>query len=172
MSYFKPFPMLQNDKLLLRYMEEEDARALFSLRSDAEQMRYIDRPLHQTEAESLAHIELLQQQIDSGEGVSWAISLPGHPRMIGSICLFNFSEDRKEAEIGYELHPNMQRRGLIKMAIELVLNYAKNELQLRYVHAHTHRDNEGSKRLLAHHQFRILGASPIAKDSFWYRKQF
>jgi len=164
--------MLQNDRLLLRYLEEEDARALFQLRSDAEQMRYIDRPLHQSEAESLAHIEMLQEQIDKGQSIGWAICLPGHPRMLGVISLFNFSDDRKEAEVGYELHPNVQRQGLMKEALKLVLLYAKDKLGLRYVHAHTHRGNEASKRLLAHYQFRILGASPIAKDSFWYRKQF
>ncbi|WCL83032.1 GNAT family N-acetyltransferase [Saprospira sp. CCB-QB6] len=171
MSYFKPFPMLQNDQLLLRYMEEEDARALFQLRSDAEQMRYVNRPLHQSEAESLAHIEMLQEHIETGKSISWAISLPGHPRMLGAICLFSFSDDRKEAEVGYELHPNVQRQGLMKAALKLVLEYANEQLGLRYVHAHTHRDNEASKRLLAHYQFRILGASPIEQDSFWYRKQ-
>ena len=36
-----------------------------------------------------------------------------HFEMIGSICLWNFTDNQKSAEIGYDLSPKYQRKGIM-----------------------------------------------------------
>ena len=42
-AVFQGFPTLRTDRLYLRALEEEDAPALFAIRSDARVMEFLDR---------------------------------------------------------------------------------------------------------------------------------
>ena len=73
--------------------------------------------------------------------------------IIGTICLWNFSEDRKVAEVGYELLPDYHRRGIMSETLGAVLNYGFNELNLQEIVAITNKHNENSIGLLLKHHF-------------------
>ena len=62
--------------------------------------------------------------------------------MIGSICLWNFSEDRKVAEIGYDLDPKYQRKGIMTESINAVLNFGFRKLSLEKIEAFTQKQNK------------------------------
>jgi ribosomal-protein-alanine N-acetyltransferase len=72
---------------------------------------------------------------------------------LGTICLWNFSEDRKTAEVGYELLPDHHRKGIMSEALTAVLNYGFNQLHLQEIVAMTNTFNENSKGLLLKHDF-------------------
>ena len=80
-------------------------------------------------------------------------SLKDQTNLIGTICLYRFSEDRKEAEVGYELLPDYHRKGIMSEALKAVLNFGFNELYLSEILAFTNKFNENSKSLLLKHQF-------------------
>ncbi|WP_262485638.1 GNAT family N-acetyltransferase [Chryseobacterium wanjuense] len=67
--------------------------------------------------------------------------------------MYNFSEDRKVAEVGYELLPDYHRQGIMSEALNTVVNFAFNELHLHEILAMTHQSNENSKSLLLKHDF-------------------
>ena len=76
--------------------------------------------------------------------------------MIGSISLWNFSEDKKTGEVGYDLSTKHHNTGVMSEALKCVLNYGFNTLQLDKIEAFTHRDNEPSKKLLIKHNFNLI----------------
>jgi len=67
----------------------------------------------------------------------------------------NFSEDRKTAEVGYELLPNYHRKGIMSEALKAVLNFGFNELYLNEILAFTNKFNENSKSLLLKNNFTL-----------------
>mgnify|MGYP003618980836 CR=1 FL=1 len=70
---FLPFHNLETERLYLRRVIKEDVNEIFALRSDQEVMKYIPRPLVKTDEDALAHIAMIDEKIDSNEGINWAL---------------------------------------------------------------------------------------------------
>ena len=60
--------------------------------------------------------------------------------MIGTICFWNESADRKSAELGYELHPEYQGNGYMDEAMKEVIGFAFRS-GFTSLEAYTHKDN-------------------------------
>jgi [ribosomal protein S5]-alanine N-acetyltransferase len=141
---------------MLRRLVAEDRKALFILRNDEQVSRFIQRNRMTSETEAAAFMEKIWSNGDRGPDIFWAICLNTQPELIGTICLWNFSEDRKQAELGYELFPAFQGRGLMSEAVQTVMDYGFKDLALTTVEAYTHKANMRSKKMLAKFQFRYL----------------
>ena len=59
----------------------------------------------------------------------------------------------KIAEVGYDLNPIFQRKGIMSEALNKVINFGFNELGLDNIEAYTHIQNENSKKLLEKNGF-------------------
>ena len=81
--------------------------------------------------------------------------------MIGSICLWNFSEDQKTAEIGYDLSPDYQGKGIMHESLCRIIEFGFQNLNLEFIEAFTHYKNEPSKKLLENNGFKLV---PGKKD--------
>src|SRR5690349_1796859 len=91
---FLPFPELQTKRLLLRRMTMADAAALFSLRSNESAMQYIGRPKATSIEEMEAYIQRIEDNLQSGDGILWAIALQDDPAlMIGTICYWKIVKE-------------------------------------------------------------------------------
>ncbi len=150
------FPEIKTKHLILRRLVPEDREGIFFLRNDEHVNKFIRRVRMTSETEAVTFIEKIWSNDDQGLSVFWAITLNTSPDLIGTICLWNFSEDRKLAELGYELLPSFQGRGLMPEAVKAVLNYGFQDCGLTMIEAYTHRDNIRSKKMLAKFQFRLL----------------
>jgi len=150
------FRLIKTSRLVLRRLVAEDRKALFILRNDEQVNRFIMRNRMTSESEATAFIEQIWSNVDRGPDIYWAICLSSQPDLIGTICLWNFSEDRKQAELGYELFPAFQGRGLMSEAVQAVLDYGFKALALTNVEAYTHKANMRSKKMLTKFKFRHL----------------
>jgi ribosomal-protein-alanine N-acetyltransferase len=74
--------------------------------------------------------------------------------LVGTICLFSFSDENARCEIGYELLTNFQGQGIMKEAVEKVIDYAFNTIKVKKIEACLHRDNQRSINLLEKFSFR------------------
>jgi ribosomal-protein-alanine N-acetyltransferase len=103
--------------------------------------------------------------IENNGGVYWAIVYKQENRLIGTICMFSFNIEESRAEIGYELLPAFQGKGLMHEAINEVLNYASSILHIQTLEAWSHKHNESSIALLTQNEFkRDLQAEFGVKD--------
>lgn len=149
-------PQIKTDRLLLRRLLVSDWEIISFLRTDKEVNKYVDRPEAKTKEEALQFIQKIDELIEKGDSYYWAITLKDVGKMIGSISLWHFSEDRKTAEVGYDLSPEFQRKGMMDEALKSILDFGFKSLGLDLIEAYTHQNNESSKNLLKRNHFKIV----------------
>ena len=110
--------------------------------------RYIARPIQQYISEAKAFIEKVKKGYSNNSYCYWVLCLKDNPAFIGSICLWNFSEDGTIAETGYEMLPEHYGKGYMHEALGAIVEYAFGVLKLIAIEAFTHCDNIRSKNLL------------------------
>lgn len=150
---FSPFQNLETERLLLRRVVNEDVNEIFALRSDQEVMKYIPRPLVKTEEEALAHIAMIDEKIDSNEGINWAITLKDNPKLIGIIGHYRIRPEHFRAEIGYMVLPEYQGKGIISEAIKEVVKYGFEVMKLHSIEAIIDPENFASEKVLQKNGF-------------------
>jgi ribosomal-protein-alanine N-acetyltransferase len=148
--------MLTNtERLLLRPLVDADAPAIAILRSNDEVNRYIERAKFCTLEDAHAFIERIKEGTKNGKTFYWAICLKETGELIGTVCLFNFSEDKKTAELGYELNTPFHGKGFMNEAVAKVIDFCFSTLKLRRIKAFTHQDNKSSIKLLLKNGFTL-----------------
>ena len=145
---FTPFPILTTETLTLRQLVIADEQEIFILRSDSEINKYLDRQVSNTIDDARNFINKVNENINKNDSLYWAITLSDKNILVGTICLFGFSEENNKCEIGYELLTNFQGRGIMKEAAQKVIDYAFNTIQVQKIEAFIHRDNQNSIKLL------------------------
>lgn len=145
---FTSFPILTTARLSLRKLVAADEQEIFILRSDCEINRYLDRQLSNTIDDARNFINMVTDNINNNNSLYWAITLKEKNTLVGTICLFGFSDEYSKCEIGYELLTNFQGQGIMKEATEKVIDYAFETINVQMIEAVLHRDNQGSIKLL------------------------
>ncbi len=161
---FKPFPQLKTERLVLRELLKSDWKRVSYLRTDPIVNQFVIRSNADTKEKAIDFIERTKLSIKNSELIQWSISLKNDFEMIGSICLWNFSEDRKTAEIGYDLDPKFHNKGIMNEAIKAVLKFGFNELRFEKIEAFTQQNNEASTKLLRKNKF-VLNKDRIDEDN-------
>lgn len=151
---FKPFPILTTERLTLRQLVVNDKQEIFTLRSDSKINKYLDRQLSNTIADARNFINMVNENVNKNVSLYWAITLSNRNILVGTICLYGFSDENDNCEIGYELLTNFQGQGIMKEAVEKVIDYAFNTIRVRKIEAFLHRDNQSSINLLEKLSFR------------------
>jgi len=153
MISFESFPKLETERLTLRQLNLNDAKSIFSLRTNKEVNEFITREVPNNLAEARAFIDSVTNLIDENKAIFWIIESKNNNELIGSIGLRHFDVEDNYAEIGYEINPSYQQRGLMNEAFEVVLKFAFEEMELEAIEAFTHMDNDASIALLEKHNF-------------------
>lgn len=136
-------------------VRDSHAAALYELRSD----ELVNTYIHRHPPKGIEEIEekIRGWQKGNREALSyyWVIeSEDGDVK--GTICLWNLEYVSQTAEVGYELFPSAQGKGIMSRALFLVLQFAFQNLKLQRVLAYTHFENQASLRLLRSMKFRRL----------------
>ena len=155
----QPFPYLETKRLSLRPVNIKDQYEVRRLLSSKKVAKFLDREVTTTISEARLHIIRMRNGVRAGHWLHWAISLQENPLYLGSISLWNFSEDGKKADIGFNVIPANQGNGYTREAVTEVLRYAQEEMGISEVFAHTHSNNLRSINLLT-------------KSGFQYQKEF
>ena len=151
------FPTLTTERLVLRQLSEGDGEAIFLLRSDIQINKYLNRLPCKSLDDSLDFIKKINENTQNSPLKYWGITLKDNEKLIGTICLFGFSEELKKGEIGYELLNEYQGKGIMIEAAKEVVAYAFQILGLKTIEAFTHKDNENSTKLLQKLHFEQTG---------------
>ena len=145
---FSPFPILETERLILRRVLPSDVKEMFELRSNPETMKYIPRPLLTNHEEALAHIQMMEDKIETNEGINWAITLKGDDKMLGVIGHYRIKPEHYRAEVGYMILPEYHGKGITTEAVQCVVAYGLNMMQLHSIEGVIDPENEASQRVL------------------------
>ena len=151
---FTPFPTLTTKRLTLRQLVTNDEQPIFTLRSDSEINKFLDRKIADTLDDAKHFINTVNENVYKNASIYWAITFSDKNELVGTICLFCFSDEDDKCEIGYELLTNFQRQGIMHEAIDKVIGYAFNTIGVQKIEAFFHRDNQSSIKLLEKFSFK------------------
>ncbi len=150
---FLPFQNLESNRLLLRQITADDVNEIFALRSNAETMKYIPRPLVTNNEEAMEHIKMIQDKIEKNEGINWAITIKGNTKLIGIIGHYRMKWEHFRSEIGYMLLPEYHGKGITTEAIQLMIDYGFNQMNMHSLEGIIDPANTASARVLEKNGF-------------------
>ena len=146
---FSIFPILHTNRLVLKEMTANDAQVLFDMRSSSDLMKYIDRPKPNTIDDIYELIQKMRQMKIKGEGISWGIYRKENPGLnIGNIGLFRIIAEHYRAEIGYMLQANEHQNGIMFEAMQAIIKYGFEKMNLHSIEANINPENMASRKLL------------------------
>ncbi|MCY7293081.1 MAG: GNAT family N-acetyltransferase [Ferruginibacter sp.] len=150
---FLPFKNLESQRLLLREITTDDVNEIFELRGNREAMKYIPRPLCITTEDAMEHVKMIQQKIETNEGINWAITLKSDNKLIGYIGHYRIKWEHFRSEIGYMILPKFNGQGIITEAIKLIVDYGFNEMKMHSLEGIIDPENAASARVLEKNGF-------------------
>lgn len=165
---FHPFQNLETERLLLRRIDENDVDEVLALRGNPETMKFIPRPLTKTKEDALEHIAMIEDKIVSNTGINWGITIKGNPKIIGIIGHYRIQPENHRAEIGYMSFPETNGQGYITEAIQVVVAYGFEQMNLHSVEAVIDPENIASERVLQKNGF--VKEAHILENELWEGK--
>lgn len=167
---FSPFPQLTTERLILRRLTQEDAPEIFYFRSDPVILQYLGREPARNIEEVKPFIDTINANIDTNESILWGITLKESPaKLIGTICFWQLQKENYRSEIGYLLDPLHWKKGIMKEAINTVLEYGFSVMGLHSVEARLTPLNTASAAVLEATGFVREG---YFKEDFFYKGKF
>ncbi len=162
---FSPFPQLTTGQLVLRQLTIADADAIGTLRNNEIVNQFLGRPKSTTAAEALEFIDKINNSIANNTSMYWVIALQENNELIGTICLWNINTEDDAAEIGYELHPDFHGKGIMQEALNAVIDFGFNTMQLKVITAFTIPANIASAKLLQKNNFKLDVAGKYSTEN-------
>lgn len=141
-------PTIETPRMRLRWMTEGDVDALYRIFSDPDVMRYWGAPPLADREAAAALLAEIQENFRRRSAMKWGVAESGTDRVIGTVTLFNLNLDNRRAEIGYGLDRDFWRKGYMNEALQALLSFAFNVLDLHRLEADVDPRNVGSIRSL------------------------
>jgi len=146
---FSPFPVIETERLLLRSLSMEDLEQLYLLRTNEKVNTHLNKAPDESIEATKAKIGEILDNLQKNEAIFWVITLKGSPeKMIGNIGYWRINKAHYRAEVGYILHPGYWQKGIMKEALNAVLEYAFTKTELHSIEANINPDNIASGSLL------------------------
>ena len=145
--------MLRGDRIVLRSLEASDLHFLHHIENNLENWIYGSENRYFTKDELLCYIANARVSIRIAKQYRFVID-NGQP--IGFIDLFDYSDDC--AYIGIIIDVNYRRKNYASDALELLISYSFESLQLSFLKCIVKKDNFASNCLFVKNGFCILNS--------------
>ena len=150
---------IETDRLLLRGINESDAKLIVQWRSVPEVYQYFKSP-HQISYEE--HMNWYNNRyLDNNNRFDWICIEKDSGKRIGVFGLYK--TDDKKVEINYLLSPEGQHKGYAAEVIMGLIGYSSKMWNVKQVVAEIHKDNQPSLALVKKLGFKFISL----KDSFF-----
>ena len=153
----KQLPRLAGERVVLRWLTDQDSEAVFEIFGDPEVMRYWSSPALKNLDAAADLIKEIHHFFDTRRLFQWGICLRESDEVIGTCTLLNLDLTHRRAEIGFALRRSVWGRGYASEAISLLLRFSFESLDLHRLEADVDPENERSIRLLERHGFQREG---------------
>ncbi len=157
---------LSSERLVLREFRVADERDVHVYASDPEVVRFTDwGPSSPAETHERV-VEKAGRGVEVDGVYSWAVTIRGEDRVVGSAELRIESRDHRRAEFGYVLAREVWGRGLATETAVLLREIAFGALGMHRLYATCHPDNAASVRVLEKAGLQLEGR---LRDHMWVR---
>lgn len=154
---FKENPILQTKRLILREIRESDEDSIFEIYSDQKVAEYDNfEPIDKKEYA----IKCIRRYIDNfheHEEIRWGLARKEDDVLVGTCGLSDFDEEVGMCEIGYDLMRSQWNRGYMTEAIEKIVEFAFEKINVNRIQADTDPKNIASMCVLEKNNFKREG---------------
>jgi RimJ/RimL family protein N-acetyltransferase len=160
------FPVLETERLLLRELRHGDAPTLLAIHGNAQVMQWMGTDaLKDLEAAHHLVSRFLAGRVATVSSTRWGLERKSDGQLLGSCGVFNWSKEWKKATLGYELGIAAQGHGYMHEALNAILPWVFEHLELHRLEALIHHDNRASFKLAQRLGFQIEGT--LREVAFW-----
>jgi RimJ/RimL family protein N-acetyltransferase len=138
-------------------LRKTDADDLFAQHSDPRVMRYWSHAPWTHRDQAVERIAQLARDRAIAEFYTWATTLDGADRLIGTVSLFAVNRTHQRAEVGYALTAQAWGNGYATEGLRLAIAFAFDSIGLTRLEADVDPRNEPSCRLVERVGFRREG---------------
>ena len=146
-------PVLSSSRIALRWLRDGDAEAIFTIFRDPAVMRYWSSASLTEMADAAELIREVHEMFRSRTLFQWGVATRSEDAVIGTSTLFHLDPIHRRAEIGFALGSRHWGQGLATEAVELLIGFAFEALELHRLEADVDPRNERSLRLLERQGF-------------------
>ena len=164
---FSEIPTLETERLRLRRIRRADCDDWLAVLNSPGTIDWL------SDFESAPRREEVEGIVDWADtvfaertGIRWALTLKPDDKLIGTCGFYDFAPAHQRAEIGYELHSDYWRRGLMSEAVEAVMRFCFDWLLLHRLAADTTEGNVASAALLQKLGFSLEG---LLRERVYFR---
>ncbi|MGR3762668.1 GNAT family N-acetyltransferase [Rossellomorea sp. NS-SX7] len=149
MNFTQVFPVLTTDRFRLRQMDEKDAAQVFDYFSKDEVTKYYDLETFTQESQAVELINRWNTRFMRNEGIRWGIAEKESGKVIGSCGYHSWEKEHYKAEIGFEVHPDYWRKGVMSEVLQPIIHFGFQTLSLNRIEAFYDSENTASKECLS-----------------------
>ncbi len=141
--------IIETARLSLREFVADDWRAVLAYEADTRYMRFYDMT-ERTEADVRAFVQMFldYQAENPRRGFQLAVTLKASGALIGNCGIRVNNPEWREANIGYEIAPDLWGRGYATEAARAILKFGFTQLGMHRICAWCVADNTASARVL------------------------
>lgn len=150
---FTPFPSFETSRLKLRRLEQTDANDIFLMRSHPMMHQYTDTVPDTQLVQAVNYIDRIHKGIENQAFILWGIELKSEHKIIGTVCIWNFDELRNSGELGYGIYPTYHHYGYMTEALQSIIRFGFDQMNLTTIEAYTETQNHTSIKLLEKFHF-------------------
>ncbi|WP_139364865.1 GNAT family N-acetyltransferase [Sutcliffiella halmapala] len=147
------FPILETERLILRQVKAVDAGSLLTYLSDPDVMKHVGLLPFESIEDALGEISWYDSIYKEKTGIRWGITLKDEGEVIGSCGFLKMASQHFRAEIGTELSKEYWGQGIASEALEAVIQYGFNSLDLQRIEGLIEPANLSSQKLFEKHGF-------------------
>jgi len=147
MTSFEPV-VIPTKSLTLRFLSEADLPAVYDIFSHSEVMRYWSYPPWTDRSQAQQWLTKVQEDYRTGNALQLGIERLTDHVLVGTCTLFRFHAASRRAEIGYALGRPYWGSGYMHQALQALLRYAFQSLDLNRLEADIDPRNGASARTL------------------------
>ena len=142
------FPTIDANRISLRWISSQDVDALYNIFSDPEVMRYWSTPPLPDRDAAVELMNEIQEGFRQQTLLKWGIARRADDALIGTTTLYNLDFSNRRAEMGYALGREYWGQGYMAEALQALLAYCFEVLDLRRIEADVDPRNAASIQTL------------------------
>jgi ribosomal-protein-alanine N-acetyltransferase len=166
---FSNIPKLSTDRLILRKLALSDADDMHDYAHRADVTRYLTWSPHPNISYTREYLAYVSEHYRAGDFFDWAVVDRESDRMIGTCGFTRFRYEADCGEIGYVLHPAYWGRGIATEAVEAVIRFGFQRLELNRIEAKFMEGNIASRRVMEKNGMTFEG---IGRQSMYVKGEY
>lgn len=145
---FEAFPILQTDRLRLRYITQTDVDDIFAIRGDYQVTKYNSGDVYTTVSQAEKLIADMQREYADQRAIRWGITLPPDDQVVGMVGYNYWDRTDHRGSIGFDLRQSQWRKGIMSEAVEAIIRFGYTKMGLNRIEADASIYNVASITLL------------------------